>query len=316
MTDYTIYPWQQENYKHLLQISKNVPHTILLHGGSNNGLLLLSLIWIKGLLCNNHNSDNSSCNCCQSCILFTNNNHPDFIQLESKNGNTDQVRNIIEQVSLTPHVSSYKVILIKDVELLNINSANALLKVLEEPNSYTIFILLANNIAQLLPTILSRCYKYYIKFPTKEQAIKFCETRNINNSDFWLRYNDYDPLFNVEINDEQTKLLIDTLTTPSIENIYQLTTIFDGKNIKFNFILQFLYKWNNDLISNALTNKVFYFTSISLPKIDTDLLSIRRVFVIQDCIIDLLVWHNHPLNYKIHIENLLFKYQQLFVKSR
>jgi DNA polymerase-3 subunit delta' len=86
--------------------------------------------------------------------------HPDFMQINSEVGiKIEQVRDLIYKLSLLPYQSKYKIALIDNAEDMTVEAQNALLKVLEEPKSYTCIILVTSNPQKLLRTISSRAQK-------------------------------------------------------------------------------------------------------------------------------------------------------------
>jgi DNA polymerase-3 subunit delta' len=86
--------------------------------------------------------------------------HPDFLEVTNDEAiKIDQVRELIYKLSLRPYSAKYKVALIDNAETMTVEAQNALLKVLEEPKSYTIIILVTSNTGKLLRTISSRAQK-------------------------------------------------------------------------------------------------------------------------------------------------------------
>ncbi|HEU5048075.1 MAG TPA: DNA polymerase III subunit delta' [Rickettsiales bacterium] len=83
--------------------------------------------------------------------------HPDLLVLEGDDIKIDQIRRVPEFLSYTPAESEWRVVIIDSAEAMNRNSANALLKTLEEPPSQAVILLISHNPGALLPTIRSRC---------------------------------------------------------------------------------------------------------------------------------------------------------------
>jgi len=197
---------------------------------------------------------------------------------------------------------------------LNLTSANALLKILEEPPHYALFVLVSTNIGQLLPTIKSRCHKKMIALPKKYYNINEVSQPN-GIHQFWQTYYDHCPLFEAQLSDNELQLFVSTLAAPSVDNIFTLTQIVDGKTIKFSFVVDFLQKWLIDIALYKITSQLNYFAYFKnqiapiMPNLQID-----KVFYLSDRLSFLQKWVNHPLNQKLQIENLMFQYQQLFVK--
>lgn len=110
----------------------------------------------KMLLCLN---DTKYCNNCKSCLEFDNNNQPDFLQIQP-DGNSikiEQIRELQKRIQEKPIISSRKVYIIDDADLMTQESQNCLLKTLEEPPVFSTIILVGSNENAFLPTIKSRC---------------------------------------------------------------------------------------------------------------------------------------------------------------
>src|SRR5574344_704050 len=97
------------------------------------------------------------CNKCENCKLISEGNHPDVIEIDAaSNSGVDEVRDLIDKVKYSPIKGRYKIYIIDEVHMMTNSAFNALLKTLEEPPEYVIFILCTTEPYKLLPTILSR----------------------------------------------------------------------------------------------------------------------------------------------------------------
>ncbi|GGI91271.1 DNA polymerase III subunit delta' [Legionella impletisoli] len=107
----------------------------------------------------------SACGQCHQCQRLLENVHPDLHYIAQdaldKAIKIDQIRAIQQDIYQTPQRAKYRIVIIDSAERMNIAAANALLKVLEEPPVHTLFILLAEQMSSIPPTILSRCQKYF-----------------------------------------------------------------------------------------------------------------------------------------------------------
>lgn len=319
---FNLYPWQISDYDYLMSLTKRLPSSILLHGPSGVGALNIALAFSARLLCENPKQE-QSCGNCRSCNLLMQNSHPDFYRLEpdpddekkNKVITVAEVRSAVEYISLSTHLAEYKIILIENSGWLNLNSANALLKVLEEPPMKVLFILITDNLNKMLPTIKSRCHKYGLTLPSKEQALAYLTEQKIDNSLFWLSYYNSCPLFEAELTDTQLANFINTLLVPSIDNIFLLVQDVDGKTVSFSFFVDFMLKWISDLSSYQLSQQMSYF-GYYMEAISGLIVKLHRekAFYLVDKLTHLSLWATHPLNYKLQIENILLQYQQLFVK--
>lgn len=115
-------------------------------------------IFAKTINCQNLQADGEACNECESCKSFNEQRSVNVQELNAAaNNSVDDIRAIIEQVSIPPQLGRYKVIILDEVHMLSGAASNALLKTLEEPPSYVIFILATTEKHKILPTIQSRC---------------------------------------------------------------------------------------------------------------------------------------------------------------
>ncbi|MBM6867761.1 DNA polymerase III subunit delta' [Collinsella tanakaei] len=130
-------------------------HAYLFVGAPGSGKLDAAWALAQALLC-----DEGGCGACDACVRVARHTHPDvhLFQPESATGYLiAQVRDLLEDVALAPIRGARKVYIIDRAEQLRSNSANALLKTLEEPPAHTTFILLGTSTDVMLSTIVSRC---------------------------------------------------------------------------------------------------------------------------------------------------------------
>ncbi|MDD3267309.1 MAG: hypothetical protein PHC75_09060, partial [Burkholderiales bacterium] len=137
---------------------------------------------------------------------------------------------------------------------------------------------------------------------------------DVEHKDFWLTYFDGEPLFEVPLSNEQLQIAVGALSTPSIENITNFVKALDVKKVPFIISLELVLKWLNDLIQVALGANPTYFMiySNNLAKLSARA-NKDKLYSLQNDIVFLLEWGNHPLNQKLQLENILYKYQQIYV---
>lgn len=315
-----LYQWQIADYENLVNSFKNTkPNAILITGGVNSGQNELVTELEKYILCTKP-ENGLACGECNSCILLREHNHPDIYTLEAEESEerknswikVEQIRAVIEFAYRSNHISPYKLVIIPKAQELNVNSANALLKILEEPPRNCVFILQAASLNQLLPTIKSRCFKYQLALPTKEQALPLVNIAT--NREFWLTYFNGEPFFDVPFSDAQLTCLIATLSKPSVDNIFIASKDLDPKKVGMGALVEFMLNWLHDLISIASNIPATYFIAQQEQLASlAPRLNLENAFILQDELIFLSEWSNHPLNYKLQFENILFRYQQLYV---
>ena len=133
----------------------HISHFYLISGPAGSGKHTLAKFLASAILCGKHNAP---CGACTACRKVQDGNHPDFITVtdpDHKNIAVKIVREIRDDVFILPNESDHKIYLF--AQDLGVEGQNALLKVLEEPPKYGVFLLLTDNPEKILPTVRSRC---------------------------------------------------------------------------------------------------------------------------------------------------------------
>jgi DNA polymerase-3 subunit delta' len=249
----------KEEFQKLINLYKNnnLPNKILFSGEKGIGKCTLAYHLINYILSSNedfiYDLDNLKIipeN--KSFKLVQNKSNPNFIlvdiQEEKKNIDISQIRNLILTLNKSSFNTKPRFVLIDNIELLNINAVNALLKILEEPNDNINFILINNN-KRILPTLKSRCLNFKIRL-TSKQSIEIANKILDNN------YNEF-------LNED----LVNNYSTPGeILNLIDFANKNDIDLIKTNLknfikkiIMEKLYKKNNSIKNLIYSLMEFYF---------------------------------------------------------
>jgi len=249
----------KEEFQKLINLYKNnnLPNKILFSGEKGIGKCTLAYHLINYILSSNEDfsydldslkiiPDNKSFK------LVQNKSNPNFIlvdiQEEKKNIDISQIRNLILTLNKSSFNTKPRFVLIDNIELLNINAVNALLKILEEPNDNINFILINNN-KRILPTLKSRCLNFKIRL-TSKQSIEIAN-KILNNN-----YNEF-------LNED----LVNDYSTPGeILNLIDFASKNDIDLIETNLkdfikkiIMEKLYKKNNSIKNLIYSLMEFYF---------------------------------------------------------
>lgn len=137
-----------------------IGHAYLFCGTRGTGKTTIAKIFAKAVNCE-HPVDGSPCGECPTCQAIAAGASMNVIEIDAASNNgVDNIREIVEEVSYSPAAGKYKVYIIDEVHMLSIGAFNALLKTLEEPPSYVIFILATTEVHKIPITILSRCQRY------------------------------------------------------------------------------------------------------------------------------------------------------------
>ena len=140
-----------------------IGHAYLFCGTRGTGKTSIAKLFAKTVNCENP-VDGSPCGKCASCRTIAAGASMNVIEIDAASNNgVDNIREIVDEVSYSPAEGKYKVYIIDEVHMLSIGAFNALLKTLEEPPSYVIFILATTEVHKIPITILSRCQRYDFK---------------------------------------------------------------------------------------------------------------------------------------------------------
>lgn len=138
-----------------------IGHAYLFCGTRGTGKTTVAKLFAKAVNCEHPLEDGSPCNECAACKAINAGNSLNVIEIDAASNNgVDNIRDIREEVQYSPTEGKYKVYIIDEVHMLSIGAFNALLKTLEEPPSYVIFILATTESHKIPITILSRCQRY------------------------------------------------------------------------------------------------------------------------------------------------------------
>jgi len=138
--------------------NNHLAQAFLFCGPRGVGKTTCARIMAKTINCENPAENVEACNECKSCVSFNESNSFNVHELDAASNNSvDDIRSLVEQVRIPPHIGRYKVYVIDEVHMLSQSAFNAFLKTLEEPPAYAKFILATTEKHKIIPTILSRC---------------------------------------------------------------------------------------------------------------------------------------------------------------
>ena len=166
-----------DSIKNMLEqtiISGQISHSYLMIGIPGIGKKLIAYEYAKAILCL---GESQICDTCKSCMEFNTNNHPDFIYVEP-DGNSikiEQIRELQKRIQEKPIISSKKIYIIDNADLMTKEAQNCLLKTLEEPPEFAIIILIGTNENAFLTTIKSRCMILHFNSIRDEEIRKYLE---------------------------------------------------------------------------------------------------------------------------------------------
>lgn len=206
-------PWQLDTAKPWLANRERFAHAWLIHGLAGIGKTQFALAAAAGLLCEQPQSG-LACGHCAACQWLAGGNHPDFRRIRpdavaalegeetessdavstasatkkapSKDIRVEQLRSLHHWFNTATHRGGFRVAVLYPAESLNQVSANALLKVLEEPPEHTVFLLVADAPDRLLPTLVSRCRRLPMAVPPRSICADWLQGQGVEAPDLWL----------------------------------------------------------------------------------------------------------------------------------
>lgn len=154
-------------------LQDKVSHAYVLVGEAGAGKKTLANVYAMALQCEDGGA--VPCKTCDSCKKANSKNHPDIIYVEHEKSNSigvDEIRSqVVDDVAIRPYNGRYKIYIISDADKMTPQAQNAILKTIEEPPDYAVFLLLTTNIDALLPTIRSRCVRLDVR-PVSDALVK------------------------------------------------------------------------------------------------------------------------------------------------
>jgi DNA polymerase-3 subunit gamma/tau len=183
---------------HIVKTLKNqisadrVGHAYLFCGTRGTGKTSVAKIFAKAVNCE-HPVDGNPCNECATCRAIAAGASMNVIEIDAASNNgVDNIREIREEVTYRPTEGRYKVYIIDEVHMLSMGAFNALLKTLEEPPSYVIFILATTEAHKIPVTILSRCQRYDFRRIAQDTILsrlqELMEAEHVDAEERALRY--------------------------------------------------------------------------------------------------------------------------------
>jgi len=160
---------------------RRVGHAFIFDGAKGMGKKTLAKTFAKTLQCESGGA--VPCNSCLSCRVFESGNHPDMFYVTStkKSIGVDDIREqVIKPMGTRPYRYKYKVFIVQNADTMTAAAQNALLKTIEEPSAYGLFLLLSENYNAFFPTVVSRCVVFRLKPLSEEQVKSYLTNKGIS----------------------------------------------------------------------------------------------------------------------------------------
>ena len=268
--------------------NNNIGHAYLFTGTRGTGKTSTAKIFARAVNCTN-GINQEPCNECDVCRDILNDNIMDVIEIDAASNNSvDDIRELRESVKYSPAKAKYKVYIIDEVHMLSQGAFNALLKTLEEPPLYIIFILATTEPHKIPATILSRCQRFDFKRVTvkdmSDRMKKICLEENIDveekalnlisrNSQGALRdaLSILDQCISFRDNKVEYKDVVELLGTVNIEQLFDMAECIINQDTKKSLqnLNEFVI-WGKD-IRNLINDLIDHFRNLMVCKVSNEL---------------------------------------------
>lgn len=221
--------------------SGRIGHAYLFTGTRGTGKTTVAKLFAKAVNCENPH-DGNPCNECRTCKGIISGTSMNVIEIDAASNNgVENVREIVDEVRYSPTEGKYKVYIIDEVHMLSAGAFNALLKTIEEPPSYVIFILATTEVHKIPVTILSRCQRYDFK--------------RISIDTISGRLREITDKENIEIEDKALRYIAriaDGSLRDALSLLDQCISFYLGKNITYDNVLDVLGTVDTTVFSKLL----------------------------------------------------------------
>ena len=237
-----------------------IGHAYLFCGTRGTGKTTVAKILAKAVNCE-HPVDGEPCGECEVCKAIAEGSSMNVIEIDAASNNgVDNIREIKEQVQYSPATGKYKVYIIDEVHMLSIGAFNALLKTLEEPPEYVIFILATTEVHKIPITILSRCQRYDFHRITaatiKKQLSDLMEQEHVDTEDKALEY---------------VARMADGSMRDALSLLDQCIAFYLGQKLTYDHVLEVLGAVDTDVFSKLLRNVIGRDVAAVLDIVEKDL---------------------------------------------
>lgn len=313
-----------------------LPHALLFHGRPGIGKLHLAEVLAQSLLCENRLNNGLACGICPACGWFAAGNHPDYrlVQPEalssededanagesdeegkkkaSKRIRIEQIRALGDFLNIGSHRNGNRVVLIHPAESMNPNSANALLKSLEEPLSGVIFLLVSHQPRRLLATVRSRCHALPLALPRRELSVRWLQSQGSKATAATLAFTGAAPLEAALLQDDEAETrrrLFDLLGQPATS---ALSLADFCQRLPPGPVVDWMLKWTYDLVALASSGKARY--NIDQEKKLSQLVQAMpklKLLRFYGELASMKAVSEHPLNARLFFDDLFLAYKEI-----
>ena len=316
-----------------------LPHALLLIGQRGLGKFAVAQAFAGSLLCEQPQPAGLACGRCLACNWFAQGNHPDYRLLQpqalaeegeaeegkkkaSQQITIDQVRGLDEFFNVGTHRAGLRIVVVNPADAMNRNTANSLLKVLEEPPPSTLFLLISSEPLRLLPTIRSRCQAVPVTLPPGAAASAALAADGLSDPGRWLALAGGAPGIALEMASAGGSAWLELLTSrlagkAELEplalagELDKLVRESKGK-LALKAVVEAMQKWLIDLTlaSNGLPARYFLPQQATISGL-ADIIPSHRLVRAYRQLLTRRREAEQPLNSRLFLEGLFMDYRSL-----
>ncbi|MEG0822461.1 MAG: DNA polymerase III subunit delta' [Burkholderiaceae bacterium] len=338
------FPWQSAAWAGLAALRGKVPHALLLFGARGIGKRQLAKAWAAAQLCESPLPDGHACGHCTGCQLLIADNHPDLRLVvpaadaaarsdesepeaepsgsakpakASREIRIDQVRDLDEFLSITSHRGGSRIVVLAPAEAMNLAAASSLLKMLEEPPEGALFVLVADDIDAVLPTVRSRCRLMRVAPPGARESLAWVEAQGVGDAAARLAEAGGAPLAAVESDDDRHGLdpavkrgLLGLLARGAELGAADIASAIP-RDIALTPAITLLQRWSWDLLACRSGTALRYYPgqAQTLMRIAQSTSAGALMGWAQELTL-MRATSSHPLNARLAVERALLAYVQ------
>lgn len=339
-----IFEWHSGLWQRVLESAERMPHALLFSGPAGGGKRIFAEAVAARILCLQPGPDGHACGVCEDCLWRLAGNHPDLLRIvpeadqeertdapveKAEGGKAASRQIVIEQIRILQqalttggHRGSRRVAIVDPAEAMNLFTANALLKLLEEPTTNVQFLLISSAPKRLLPTIRSRCQTWSFPRPPAETAARWLTERKVPDAASLLAFSGGMPLAAAELAEgggaaARRRFVDDVASLPAktplklageweswLKNKDSLAGGFDMPTL-----VGWMQRWVTDLVSLRLGGPVRFFPDRQdVLRGLASRLSVDSALGCYNEITQSRRVAQHPLNARLFLEDMLLRY--------
>lgn len=340
-----ILPWQEAAWERLTQGLPTLHHALLLAGPAGQGKRQFAEAAAWRLLCEAPSPRGFACGECVGCQWLQADNHPDLLRLvpeqESEGGEEaegkeagktkshqiriDQVRALTPVLAVSAHRGGRRVIIVDPAEAMNPFTANALLKLLEEPPAGVVFLLVSAQPMRLLPTLRSRCQRWDFPLPEADAVLAWLRAHHPQTPAELLDLVGGAPLTAAALAEKggqalRERLVADLRQRPPADPVrlagqwenWLRSKEAQGAGLDMATLVAWVQRWVTDVASVRLGGSARYFPDQARPLAAlAGVMSVADALACYNEFIALRRVAQHPLNPRLMLEDMLIRYGRM-----